>query len=685
MDHGSRRAELIFPAGWCAALALAGPAILTSGVAPDSAWTAVDCAAFALEGAPEHVDCGYARVPRQHAEPQGPALELATVVIRSTVATPRPDPLFIAQGGPGGSTIDTYAEWLIAEGPDRITPERDLVLWDQRGTLWSRPALMCPEVDAAVLAASLASAPREDGEMETLAARACGERLVREHGDLSDFNTVENANDIAALSRVLGYGQINFYGVSYGTELGQYLIRQHPERLRSVVLDAVVPTTFNLVTEVAFVQQRIAEKYLEGCAQQAACGAAYPDLAARFQAMLDRLDAEPAIVEVTDPRSDMSASHRIRITGEDLADLLYQALYSRDFHAVVPLLIDRATRGDIEFLGQTLLPVVLFDDSFALGMQIAVICAERGDTRLEDANYGGINPRIARSERESGRMLLESCRSWGISLLPREVLAPVTSDVPVLMLSGNFDPITPPAFATRVGESLSADFNVVFPRGAHGQAFTDACANSVIESFLDSPDIPPPVGCAREAPSDYLIPQDLILLPALRAVIAAPEPERLARTAAFSVPILLGMLTLATALCVYPVGWLVDRIRRTHHRTTRRAGGWLDRHAARIAVAAFVLFSAFLWLLAQAVGDSIFVSPALLYLAAIRSEHAWIFALAVAGLGAAALMVAAAAAVWTGDHRSLAGRVYYSLLVIAAIAIALGLSRAGLVWPTEFV
>ena len=206
---------------------------LAAGAASDtrtSAWSDVGCDVFALsveDGS--GVACGYVTVPLRHDEPGGASIALATVILPATAPTPRPDPLFIAQGGPGGSTIGTYAEALLANPEIRPTTSRDLVLWDQRGTLHSKPALLCPELGEQLRADAGSGASEADSMAASIAAaRACGRRLAEETGDLSAFNSAENAHDVEALRLALGYEAINFYGVSYGTELGQFLMRQHP-------------------------------------------------------------------------------------------------------------------------------------------------------------------------------------------------------------------------------------------------------------------------------------------------------------------------------------------------------------------------------------------------------------------------------------------------------------------------
>src|SRR5262249_4473059 len=83
--------------------------------------------------------------------PKGPTIQLATVVLPATASPRQPDPLFLAQGGPGGSTIETYGTYLLDSPDARPVANRDIVLWDQRGTLYSKPALMCPELSKQAL------------------------------------------------------------------------------------------------------------------------------------------------------------------------------------------------------------------------------------------------------------------------------------------------------------------------------------------------------------------------------------------------------------------------------------------------------------------------------------------------------------------------------------------------------
>jgi pimeloyl-ACP methyl ester carboxylesterase len=92
-----------------------------------------------------NVECSYLHVPLRHAAPDGAKIKLAVIILRFHGADKHPHPVLYAQGGPGGSTLETYVSVLLA-AKAAGQYKRDLVLWDQRGTLHSEPNLLCPEV-----------------------------------------------------------------------------------------------------------------------------------------------------------------------------------------------------------------------------------------------------------------------------------------------------------------------------------------------------------------------------------------------------------------------------------------------------------------------------------------------------------------------------------------------------------
>jgi pimeloyl-ACP methyl ester carboxylesterase len=644
-----------------------------------NAWQQTDCAIFQLKTEGRDVECGFVTVPRRHAEPAGPTIQLATVIIKSEAPKRAPEPLFIAQGGPGGSSIKSFAQLLMSSPNLRPARNRDLLLWDQRGTFFSRPALLCPEVSKAELDAmtdkNLSETEKE--QLQRAAYRACGERLAREVADLSAFNTVENANDVEAIRQALGYGRIAFYGTSYGAQLGQYLIRQHPSSLHAVVLDAVVPTEFNLVTQVSSVKQRIAQKYFQGCAKEPACREAYPDLTRRLLGLLDRFDRQPVKLPMRDPKNP-SKTVIVNLTGEVLADALYQALYIRDLRPLIPYIIDRADHGDFTFISGLLLPLQLSQDDHAIGMYTTVVCAERGDSDPSTILASGFNPRLVRTELKGAQSQIAVCKDWNIELLPREVLTLVKSDVPTLLLSGDFDPITPPGFATQVAAGLSHARLVTFPRGAHGQAFEDPCANEIIENFLNNPTAALNLSCAATAPSNFIVPSDLIVLPQLRLAIAEGTHKGLMAYGVRFIMIAAGLALLLTAIPVYAVVEVIASLGGRRALSGATFGARLSAAAPWLPVLALLLFTVFLAVFAAELLANLEENQFLVFLGAVPSSLRWLFAIAWAGVVVVVLMGAAVLVLWKTRQRTVVGRVYYSVLFVAGALAAFGLWQAGL-------
>ncbi|MEZ4580793.1 MAG: alpha/beta fold hydrolase [Caldilineaceae bacterium] len=218
-----------------------------------------DCAMVADLAAwrDDDLRCGYVVVPERRQDVTDPSavntIRLAVVVLPATGAAPADDPLFVAQGGPGGSTIDVFTD-LLLDSP--LRDRRDIVLFDQRGTLYSDPNLICTEVQARRDELFMAS----DEEYPALLAQVtsdCRARLTAAGIDVAAYNSLENAADVDDIRRALGYEDINFYGVSYGTLLGFHLMRMFPDHLRSVILDGVVPPQVNFITESAASEERV--------------------------------------------------------------------------------------------------------------------------------------------------------------------------------------------------------------------------------------------------------------------------------------------------------------------------------------------------------------------------------------------------------------------------------------------
>ena len=182
------------------------------------------------EPAGHDVECGWVIVPEDHARPEGKTIKLAVARFKSDASQPEPDPVIYLEGGPGGSALKSYtSQFDFLFGP--LLEKRDVVLFDQRGTGYSQPALACPEYNQAVI--DMLPKDMTAAESETVANKAllaCRDRLVKEGVNLDMYNSAQNAADIEALRQALGYDQVNLYGISYGTRLALTALRDAPAK-----------------------------------------------------------------------------------------------------------------------------------------------------------------------------------------------------------------------------------------------------------------------------------------------------------------------------------------------------------------------------------------------------------------------------------------------------------------------
>ena len=256
---------------------------------------------------PSTMTCGYLTVPENRSRPNGRTIKVFVARAPAVSATPAADPLVVLVGGPGGAGSISYAA-MTRQG---VNADRDVYFVDQRGTLHSDPLLNCPEYDTAVN--DLASMPFSSDAAtthEVESVRACRDRWAAAGVDLSAYNTAENAADIADLRVALGIDQWDVYGVSYGSKLAAVLLRDHPEGIRSVVLDSVSPPNLNIVQHWWSAPASSFAAIFAACAAQPSCAAAYPHLASDFDDAVNRLTSAPVVVATTGPPARFADQNR---------------------------------------------------------------------------------------------------------------------------------------------------------------------------------------------------------------------------------------------------------------------------------------------------------------------------------------------------------------------------------------
>lgn len=423
-----------------------------------------------IEGVARQVLCGELEVFEDRAAATGRKIPLRVVVIPALAASPEPDPLFILAGGPGQAASELGRQLLQLF--ERVARSRDLVLVDQRGTGSSNP------LDCEVVADDAPLKEHFDDRFAEAEYRAC---LAKYGADVRQYTTPVAMDDLDQVRRALGYAQINLWGASYGTRAALVYLRQHGQHVRSVILDGVAPLSLLLPLYIPRDTQRALQTLFTECEQTAPCAAAYPKLRERFEAHLVTLETNPAELSVEHPLTGKQES--LTVSRDVFTGALRGLLYLPEASALVPHVLDAAIRGDYR-------PFVAVGSSMAgslaknmsQGMFLSIVCSEDAPFITDE--------RIQKEAAQTWlggsaiRKALQPCAFWPKGSLPDGYRDPVRSDVPVLLLSGALDPVTPPSWAEDARRTLPNSLHLSLPGVGHGTgAF--GCIRNLISTFLD--------------------------------------------------------------------------------------------------------------------------------------------------------------------------------------------------------
>lgn len=456
------------------------------------------------------VDCGYLYVPERRADPDSVEIELAVAVLRADSGQSRPDPIVYLAGGPGGSALDELARdaetWLAYP----FRQDHDLVFVDQRGTGYSYPSLNCPEEEEAF-----------DARQFERATVACRDRLLDEGVDLTAYNSAESAADVADLRVALGYHEWNVLGISYGTRLALTLMRDHPQGIRSVILDSTFPPNVNSLDEEAQNGLAAMRRLFAACAADPACDAAYPDLETVFVDTVRELNKRPDSVKLEDHETGELFDYDVY--GDDLLEVVFQTLYVTPDIPYLPRMIYEVAEGEYEvfevlapnagivaYRGRQVLDEDLGDSE---GMAYSVKC-------YEEVPFHDAATTAAHAEADLPLDLFwglygpvedayDACEIWPAGRAPDYENKPVASDLPTLILAGEFDPITPPEWGRLAAETLSNAYVFEFPGVGHAAVDGGDCPLEVVDRFLANPTRAPDAACLSAMPApDFVGPDD---------------------------------------------------------------------------------------------------------------------------------------------------------------------------------
>jgi pimeloyl-ACP methyl ester carboxylesterase len=414
--------------------------------------------------------CGTLTVPENRAIRGGRPIPINLIVLRAS-APGATHALFLLAGGPGqGSTsmVGTATGWM-----QPLRAEMDIVLMDQRGTGGSNP-LACETDIAANPAAAF-------GHIRDPRVIAACRAALEPRADLTQYTTDAAVEDMEELRVRLGYDRISAYGGSYGTRIAQAYLRRHPDRTRALVIDGVLPFDVGGPLSYARSLDGSIDRMIANCRDTAACRQAHPNLAADVEAILARLDREPVAASV---RADNGATVPVTMTRGDFLYAVRGMLYGASAPAELPPMIAHAAAtGDLSAFAQRYWSrAVSMSRSIAYGMHLSVLCPEDvnglTDRQVAEATAGArIGDYIVQEYRTA-------CALWPRATVAGDSRTPVTARVPVLLVSGKYDPVTPPEFGDRIAKSLPLARHIVVQTSGHGSA--SGCPRAAVLHVLRS-------------------------------------------------------------------------------------------------------------------------------------------------------------------------------------------------------
>lgn len=446
----------------------------------------------AIEYEPGTIECGLITAPENRERPDSRLIQLHYVRIAAwgeDEETHRADPVIYLTGGPGVG-VDSYVDRLKDHA---VAEHRDLYILEQRGIGVSTD--FCEQYGSVAPAQTAATSMEEMEIADAERMRLCFQEAASQGVDLTGYNTVENARDVRALREALGFEAWNVWGISYGSHLGQMLLREDPDGVRALVLDAIVPNDLNGLFNYGRIFSQVIGNFAETCDEGALC----EDLEERFWRAMESLRDDPVILQIEE--SEAFPSGEQWIPPAIVAYLPFSMAYEQDEHPAVPAVINAVadfaeTRDPVLIAGAEAFLASPDDGDDELSLSQAMSNAIRcNDGYVHEALEAYDETPPGRWDgflgtREGQAYTARVCEEAGLAPRDRAHYALVQSDVPTLIVNGDWDPVTPPWLAVYIHDAMPGSRLIITPYAGHGptRSMPD-CAGPVMTAFFDDLDV----------------------------------------------------------------------------------------------------------------------------------------------------------------------------------------------------
>jgi pimeloyl-ACP methyl ester carboxylesterase len=375
--------------------------------------------------------CGYLIVPENRQQPAGRTIRLPFVYLKKSV-TDSAITLFTT-GGPGYSTIANFTE---------ITAKSDFfqfgsfIIFDQRGSKKAVPCLDCPEINAARIKGYKENLSIDSLQLE--AVKQCRKRLTSQGIDLSSYNTIESAADINDLRLALQLDKLNLFGISYSGGLMLTVAKNHPECVKSLILNSPLPAFTNYEEEGLFNINEAFDQVFDNCEADSADKSTYGTLRERFYQYFTKITGKTFTIAYTS-KGD-SQTRQIHYTKKELLDALLNRMNRWQIRAV-PFVMNEIVNGRHEpYVKEILDEIFKGDDRLSHGMRYSIYCSEQiAYARKELVKKQElVLPWLAGYAFNNVDHAI--CDCWKIKPEPPAAKEPVYSNIPAIIAAGDIDP-----------------------------------------------------------------------------------------------------------------------------------------------------------------------------------------------------------------------------------------------------
>ena len=446
----------------------------------------------------EKARCGFLVVPESRAKPNGRAIRLPVAIIAALSDPPADDPVVYMEGGPGGPALPS-AQLLVNAGLNR---QRDIIIMGQRGTRYAEPALVCPEIDRFdAKRVGLPFGAASTGQQFVDASRACYQRFLAAGIDLGAYNTTESAADFADLRIALGIAEWNVYGVSYGTDLALTYMREHPQGIRSVTLNSVVPPQLaNL--GMGWINAGVGlDNLFRACAAELGCHERYPDPGAVLARLVRQFESDPltaTVVPVLVPgKKPEPDAQPVKVVLDGGAFANWVITMTEALGTTLPALLDEIARGRThDVMASVAAAASAQEGVMGWGLFNGVVCSEWVPYEGPDdiINQGRrafpTFPTSVLAHAPQFPFMIDICRAWQVPKAPAAQREATRSAIPTLLIAGSFDAVTSSQSAAAAARSLTNSTLVIVPGAGHVVMPKSSCVRRVMASFLAKPNAP---------------------------------------------------------------------------------------------------------------------------------------------------------------------------------------------------